>query len=266
MPGPGNAMEIFKLLNKSNCRKCNQPTCLAFAAAVFKGQQPLGDCPYLDEAVVQRYDHSPRQQTLQEQELEETLEELKSRVAGIDLAAAATRLGGRFENGRLRIRCLGKAFTIDRDGTITSDIHVHAWVVVPLLNYVLYGRGVAPVGRWVPLRELKNGPAWLPLFSQRCEKPLKMLADRHTALFEDLIRLFSGRQVSNHYESDISLVLQPLPKIPILICYWSPDEGLESDLNLFFDATAEENLPIESLYGLVAGLVRMFEKIFLRHG
>ena len=61
MPGPGNAMEIFKLLNKSNCRKCNQPTCLAFAAAVFKGQQPLGDCPYLDEAVVQRYDHSPRQ-------------------------------------------------------------------------------------------------------------------------------------------------------------------------------------------------------------
>ena len=29
-------MEIFKLLNGSNCRECNEKTCLAFAVAVFK--------------------------------------------------------------------------------------------------------------------------------------------------------------------------------------------------------------------------------------
>jgi len=33
-----NTMDVFKLLPKTNCRKCNKPTCLAFAAAVFKGQ------------------------------------------------------------------------------------------------------------------------------------------------------------------------------------------------------------------------------------
>jgi len=31
-----NAMEIFKLLEKSNCRECNEKTCLAFAGAVFQ--------------------------------------------------------------------------------------------------------------------------------------------------------------------------------------------------------------------------------------
>ena len=31
-------LEILKLLEKSNCRECGQATCLAFAAAVFKGQ------------------------------------------------------------------------------------------------------------------------------------------------------------------------------------------------------------------------------------
>jgi hypothetical protein len=61
-------------------------------------------------------------------------------------------------------------------------------------------------------------------------------------------------------------VLHPLPKVPILICYWKPEDDLDSDLNLFFDSTAEENLNIESIYTLGAGLVIMLEKLALRHG
>jgi hypothetical protein len=44
------------------------------------------------------------------------------------------------------------------------------------------------------------------------------------------------------------------------------DDGLESDLNIFFDSTAEQNLNIESIFTLSTGLVRMFEKLALRHG
>jgi hypothetical protein len=72
--------------------------------------------------------------------------------------------------------------------------------------------------------------------------------------------------VEHHYQSDISLVLHPLPKLPMLICYWKPEDGMASDLNIFFDANAEMNLPIESIYTLGVGLVVMFEKIALRHG
>jgi hypothetical protein len=54
--------------------------------------------------------------------------------------------------------------------------------------------------------------------------------------------------------------------VPLLICYWKPEDGLESSLNIFFDATAEENLNIESIYILGAGLVIMFEKLAVRHG
>ncbi|MBU3951576.1 MAG: hypothetical protein KKF12_18830 [Proteobacteria bacterium] len=34
-----NAMAVFKLLEKSSCRKCNDPTCLSFAAKVFIGHR-----------------------------------------------------------------------------------------------------------------------------------------------------------------------------------------------------------------------------------
>jgi len=121
-------------------------------------------------------------------------------------------------------------------------------------------------GKWVPLRELKGGKDWYRLFGQRCEKPLKKVADTYTDLFNDMLHIFNGRQVEDHYQSDISLVLYPLPLVPILICYWRPEDGLESSLNIFFDSTAEDNLNIEAIYALAAGLVRMFEKIALTHG
>ena len=81
-----------------------------------------------------------------------------------------------------------------------------------------------------------------------------------------MIHLFNGRPVHNHYRADISLALIPLPNVPVLICYWRPEDAFASDLNIFFDSTADRNLGIESVYTLAAGLVVMFEKIAQRHG
>lgn len=50
-----NTMEIFLLLDKSNCRDCHLPTCLAFAAAVFKGQKQLNECPRLPRDIIKRF-------------------------------------------------------------------------------------------------------------------------------------------------------------------------------------------------------------------
>jgi uncharacterized protein DUF3786/putative Fe-S cluster protein len=259
-------MEIFKLLDKSNCRECNKPTCLAFAAAVFLGQKKLDECPHLDSEIIKRYGVKAGNQMTLEQERDETIEQLKRKITTTDLSSAAQRLGAMFSDDKLTIKILGKNFSVDTKGNITTDIHVHAWIAIPVINYIIDGSGVAVSGKWVPFRELEGGKTWYRLFGQRCEKPLKKIADTYTDLFEDMIHLFNGRQVENHYSSDISLVLYPLPKVPILICYWKPEDGLESSLNIFFDSTAEKNLNIESLYTLGAGLVIMFEKIALRHG
>jgi hypothetical protein len=51
-----------------------------------------------------------------------------------------------------------------------------------------------------------------------------------------------------------------------MICYWLPEDGLESSLNVFFDHTADVNLAIGSIFTLGTGLTQMFEKLALRHG
>ena len=261
-----NTMEIFKLLDKSNCGECNKPTCLAFAASVFNGQQQLDECPRLEEDIIVRYGGRTADRITLEQEQEQAIEVLKGKIAAVDFSLSVERLGASFSNGKLTVRCLGKDFSVDKEGNITTDLHVHLWIAIPVFNYIIGCAGVPVSGKWVPLRELEGGKNWYRLFGQRCEKPLKKVADTYTDLFEDMIHIFNGRQVENHYASDISLVLYPLAKVPVLICYWKPEDGLESSLNIFFDSTAEDNLNIESIYILGTGLVRMFEKIALRHG
>ncbi len=41
------AIEIFKLLPKKNCGKCNYPTCLAFAMQIANSKAKLEDCPFI---------------------------------------------------------------------------------------------------------------------------------------------------------------------------------------------------------------------------
>ena len=266
MTALNNPGEILKLLNKSNCRDCMEKTCMAFAAAVFSGKRQLDECPHIDEQTLAETGYeSAKKPASPEQDRDVMLAQLKKKITTLDLSEAAGRVGGTFSNGRLTIKIFGKDFHVDEQGNLSSDIHINPWVAAPVIDYILTCEGLPVSGNWVTFRELKGGQTWQGLFSQSCEKPLKRIADTYTDFFEDLIHLFNGRKGVKHYESDISLVLHPLPKFPILICYWRPEEGLESDLKLFFDSTGDRNMNIESIYGLMAGLVRMFEKIAMRH-
>ena len=51
-------MEILKLLPKTNCKQCNEPTCMVFAVKVIEGSKDQNDCPPLEaqnKAALQKY-------------------------------------------------------------------------------------------------------------------------------------------------------------------------------------------------------------------
>jgi hypothetical protein len=261
-----NALEIFKILPRTNCKDCSVATCFAFAAAVFKGDKRLADCRHIDKDVLETFSVGNSDSRTLEREEIQLLKQLKKKVCGMDLAASAERLGASFSDDELTIKCLGKDFHIDSQGNVTSEVHVHGWVTVPLLNYLISCAGKNVSGNWVPMRELKDGATWAGLFGQRCEKPLRRVADNYTDLFEHMIQIFNAKRAPNAFDSDIAVILHPLPRIPMLICYWKPDGDMESSLNVFFDDTAEENLGTDSLYRIATGMVMMFEKIAVTHG
>ena len=259
-------MEIFKQLNGSNCRDCNEQTCLAFAVAVFKNRKPLSACPHLEKEVIERYGGDVEKADTVDEYKAEAIEKLKREISLIDLSLAAERLGARFVNNQLTLKVFGKDFSVDASGNLSSELHINAYMVVPVLNYILNGSGSSPDGNWITFRELTGGPARYAHFQQRCEKPLKRIADTYTDLFRDMLEIFDGKRIDSHIGSDISIILYPLPRFPIMVCYWEPEEGLESSLHIYFDSVSDDNLDIESNYTMNEGMALMFEKIALRHG
>ncbi|MDZ7667344.1 MAG: DUF3786 domain-containing protein [Desulfotignum sp.] len=262
-----NAMEVFKLLDKSNCRDCNEPTCLAFASKVFLGQRDLSDCTHLDPQVVAKYSKAPRKGFKPgESDYERELAAMQERVKEIDLEDAARRTGGRFDGTWLTLRIFGKPFSVNQQGRFKSDLHINPWITGPVLTYVLESKGTAVTGQWMPFRELTGARELNGLYVKRTEEPLKKIAETHPDLFEDLGFIFNGKEIEEQYQSDISMVLYPLPLVPVMICYWKPDDGLDSDLHLFYDKSASDNGGSDMVFRLTAGIVQMFEKLAKTHG
>jgi hypothetical protein len=263
---PKNAFEIFQFLDKSNCGECGEKTCLAFAGAVFMGQRKIRDCPKISPEAIERFAGESDKGDSQEGNPEDRLAKLKFQITQIDLPKAAERVSASFSGGKLTLKVLGKDFSVDAKGNLFAEIHINPWVAVPFLDYILHGKGLPASGKWAPFRELEGGRDLYPLFQKRCEEPMKRVADIYTSLFDDIVHVFGGKKVDKQFESDISVVLYPLPRVPIMICYWLPEDGMDSSLHVFFDETTDRNLDIGSIFSLGTGLAQMFTKIALRHG
>lgn len=261
-----NAMEIFKVLDKSNCRLCGEKTCLAFAGAVFCRTRRIGECPKLSAETRSLFAGESGVQGSSASDLETYVATLKEEVTKLDFSDAAKRIGGQVQGGVLQLRILGKLFGIRKDGSFATDLHLTPWVVIPLLDYILNCKGTAVSGDWLSYRELPGGQEKYPLFKKRGEDVLLQLASKYTDFFSDIVQMFDGRAVEKQFLSDVSVVLYPFPLVPIMICYWQPDEGLAASLNIFFDKSAGENIGVDSAFSLGTGLVRMFEKLATHHG
>jgi len=265
MEKPKNAMEIFTLLNKSNCKLCGEKTCLAFAGAVHTGKRIITECPYVDSSTIALFAEAKKVPVARLED-DEYFISLRQKVQQLDYKKAALRIGADATGSSLSINVMGKPFVIDSKGQFRTDLHIISWLVIPVLEYVCNCKGELPREHWISFREIPGGKEKYGLFKKRGESVLKSLADKFPDFFDDIIHMFDGKSVAQQFESDISVVLHPLPLVPIMICYWKPEDGMESSINVFFDETVDENLGVESAFFLGTGLVQMIEKMALHHG
>jgi len=258
------ALEIYRKLPQTNCAKCLLPSCLAFAAALTAGRKKVRDCPDLMPEIAAELVASLSPPDPMEIEQAEFVDKLQKKMAAVDFDTVAPLIGATVKNDRIIINSLGKDFIFDHQGNMDSECHIIPWVQAPILSYITYKTHADITGNWISFREIKGGIEWQALFANRCEEPLRRLADDNPDLLHDIIDLFMGRTVE-WYEADVALVLYPLPKFPILICYQAPDEDLDSKLTILFDECCGVNLHIKSIFTLCHGLVKMFTRIAEHH-
>jgi len=64
-----------------------------------------------------------------------------------------------------------------------------------------------------------------------------------------------GRPVSVGEDADVALLFEPLPRVPILLLYWEPEEDFPAQARFLFDSSVGAYLDLESLLFLVEGLM-----------
>lgn len=258
-----NHLEIYKLLDKSNCRRCGVPTCMAFALSVINGEKKLEDCPLLDRTVIEKLAGQIIIKD-RDKDLNDIIGPLKKEISGIDFSAVAEGLGADLSGGRLRVKCLGKDFYVDNKGNMESVCHINAWVMMPLFKYIITGGKSGLSGKWVSFEELEKGATMARYFNHRCEEPLRQIAGSHIDIFSDMIKIFGGKAVEG-FSADYAWIINPLPKVPFLILYSKAEERFESNLKILFDRSADTFLDSHSIYVLGRGIVEMFKRIMSNH-
>ena len=97
MPQFSNALEVLRLLPKTNCRDCGEKTCMAFAGQVYLGKKQLIQCPHLSPEVAAGYTSQQRKANVQEEDFLRNIEVMKTTLRTLDLAKRAESIGASYD-------------------------------------------------------------------------------------------------------------------------------------------------------------------------
>lgn len=252
-----SVLELYKRLPRTNCGRCRQKACMPFAVALTSGEATAAECPELTEEARAGFAGGSGKGDWRES----LIADLGREVAALTFAQVAPGLGVPLRDGALVVRCLGRDYRVAPDGAVEADGGAGPaapWMRILLLHYVRTRGDAPPAGRWVAFTGLKAALMKSASFARDCEEPLRALFDRDAARAErELERLGAVREAGT--PAPVAWKVPALPRVPVLVLYWPPEEEFASQCKILFDATADRYLDVESLTFLIEGLAKNLE-------
>lgn len=124
---------------------------------------------------------------------------------------------------------------------------------VILLTYLMSAREIPLADRLVAVGSLKGGKCF---FQGPHSFPLDPLIEQYghdSKAFLD--RGLSLGATQENY-GDVSIRFPALPRVPVVMVLWGADEEFPPRLSVVFDASVDQHLPLDAIYGLVTEICR----------
>jgi len=263
-----NPFDIVKKTPKSNCGQCGYPSCLAFAAAVVKGGEEPGKCPFLEAGSLTPNPAGKKNlaelSTSRDLEL---IEYLKSKVASLSLAAIAPGLGCALEPGEqgetLLFSYLGRQVRMAKDGILLDGREPDdPRDQILLYNYLCAKGGPPPTHAWIGLESLPNSISKVRTLATYCEDKLaEQFTLRPLAAITEACRALGGSEQPQE-SATLAFAIPVLPMVPHYLAYWQaePEDGFPARVKVLFDRRVLDFLDIESL---IFAAERMAERLII---
>lgn len=252
---------VYKKLPGTNCRKCGELTCTAFAIKVTGKKRAITDCPFVSE---DGEGASSQMKTV-------TMDDNYNRVSGelekeaiqTDFKKVADAIGGDYEcnDGAeiIRIKLINKIYEMRKDGLFENNEYCEdSWTKIIIYDYVRRKGGVPLTGEWIMLGNFRDTASHVKAFQSKAEDKV---AETFNERFNELkVRCeeLKGVVVEGEMNADYVCRFGLLPRVPMYMCYWDADEEFKASCKLYVDSSAEEYIDIEYLAYLLEKFVDIF--------
>ncbi len=270
---PLSPIEIYKkILPKTDCKKCGESTCLAFATKVVVEKKPISMCPYINKEDLDRYskileDQYKKGKWVKKDISKDALKWAKQRAIETDILSVKDRIGGEIVKFKgkeaLKLPYFTTHVYITEEDIFCEQKELSRYEKVFLYNHIAQGGKKEPTGKFIPFHELPNTISKQKSMKKHVEEPLENGFKNKTELLIKRGFSIGGKDVSNEYKADVALKFKPLPQIPLILLFWDEEKGQEyfpAKAMLLFDETIIDHLDIESILFLCEHLVSLLLK------
>ncbi len=126
-----------------------------------------------------------------------------------------------------------------------------------VLDYVLFGDGSKPAGRWLSFAELPHGTFYAQAFQRYSGDELVRRLNGDRRAFTRGAERLGGKPLDF---GDAAYSFFALPHIPLAVVWWDGEEEIPPKATVLFDAVAPKYLPPEGLAILGRMLCRRIAK------
>ena len=163
------------------------------------------------------------------------------------------------ENPSLSFRFLGGAIRIQwpelemQTGGNGGSLSIQQQILI--FHYFLgawRSNGIKLKGDWIAYREVPDGRFYLDAFLKRAKRPLVQAFGEQPERLVELAN--SVYQAGPFDQGDYSVIVHPLPLVPLALVIWRGDEEFPPEGNILFDRSISSVLSAEDIAWL-AGMV-----------
>jgi hypothetical protein len=193
-----------------------------------------------------------KQEQSKQMNLDVALKLAREEFAKKDPREMAEKAGGVCEavncgNSLVSVNLLGQEHTIHHPtGNIEFPDYHNVTLVqhILLLHYLLNASGRPINNEPVSYKDIPGGQKYFPVFQKRVEMPVLNAYSESPEGFEKACLGLRGERVNM---GDVAFRFQAFPKVPITYIFWKGDEEFPASLQVLFDSSVKDNLPLEDI-------------------
>jgi hypothetical protein len=170
----------------------------------------------------------------------------------------ANRLGGTGDADQASVPVFGIPRDVRLDGVYQDGRRLDIIGSILTVRYLLQSGDHKITNLWLPYRDLKDGAQFSSYIKIHIEDRIAESFAGKTSLLRTRFDALKATPWSGEIQADLSVVVHPLPRVPVLCLFTDRDEEFPASFQFFFDSSASSYLDLEAL---AAALEYIYMKI-----